>query len=251
MKRRTFTQQALAQVSSWLFIDSLLATNSIHTSIKPIIDHWAKELHTYCADLKQQSITPLEWQHKIESLYGQIELKEIMEFIDFNNLMKGFTYPDLGVHTKPVLFPKLEGLPRNTVFVKKIFGMKKSRAIIPHGHSNMASAHLILKGDMHLRQYEKIRQVENSLVIKPTMDKILSPGGYSSISDQRDNVHWFIANSDSAFTFDVIMLDLNSQTYDIHNLDIFEKRDLSDGSMQVPILDVQTALKKYGKETHH
>ena len=68
--------------------------------------------------------------------------------------------------------------------------------------------------------------------------------------DEKDNVHWFIANTETAFTFDVIMLDLNEKPYDIHNLDIFEKQDLSDGNMQVPILDVETALKKYGKQHH-
>ena len=128
--------------------------------------------------------------------------------------------------------------------------MKKDRAIIPHGHSNMASAHLILKGEMRLRHYEKIRQEKQSLIIKPTIDRIAKPGDSSSISDEKDNVHWFIANTETAFTFDVIMLDLNEKPYDIHNLDIFEKQDLSDGNMQVPILDVETALKKYGKQHH-
>lgn len=129
--------------------------------------------------------------------------------------------------------------------------MKKDRAIIPHGHINISSAHLIIKGEMHLRHYEKIRQEENNLIIKPTVDKMINLGESSSISDEKDNVHWFIVNSESAFTFDVIMLDLNGKHYDIYNLDIYEKQDLSDGTLRVPILDVKTALKKYGKETHH
>ena len=64
-------------------------------------------------------------------------------------------------------------------------------------------------------------------------------------------MHWFIANSETAFTFDVLMLDLKEKEYDIHNLDIYKKQNLSDGTMRVPIMDVETALKKYGKETHH
>ena len=47
------------------------------------------------------------------------------------------------------------------------------------------------------------------------------------------------------------MIDLNGKSYDIHNLDIYEKQNLSDGTMRVPLLDIETALKKYGKETHH
>ena len=80
---------------------------------------------------------------------------------------------------------------------------------------------------------------------------MVSVGESSSISDEKNNVHWFVANSDTAYTFDVILLDLAGEKYDIHNLDIYEKQDLSDGTMRVPIMDVATALKKYGKETHH
>jgi hypothetical protein len=196
------------------------------------------------------SISPDYTQQKIEELYTQVELQDILKFIDFENLIKGIEYPDLGVSTKPVKFPKLNGLPERTTFVKKIFGMKKDRAIIPHGHSNMASAHLILSGEMHLRHYEKIRQEGQNLIIKPSIDRIAKVGDSSSISDEKDNVHWFIANTETAFTFDVIMLDLNDENYDIHNLDIYESKDLKNRTLKVPILDVQSALKKYGKHHH-
>lgn len=251
MHRRDFTKSILSTVTSYALIDSLFTTNAFASAIKPIADKWAISLNEYCADLRKQAISPAEWQLKVESLYQKIELEEILKFIDFEHLIEGFEYPDLGVRTKQVKFPKLEGLPENTVFLKKIFGMKKDRAIIPHGHSNMASAHLILKGEMHLRHYEKIRQDEQHLIIKPTIDKIAKVGENSSISDEKDNVHWFIANSETAFTFDVLMLDLKEKEYDIHNLDIYKKQNLSDGTMRVPIMDVETALKKYGKETHH
>jgi len=250
MDRREFTKGLLATVSSFALMNSLFAFNAIGKNIKPITDHWAIKLNEFCSDLRTDSITTLQWQQKIEELYAKIELEEILKFIDFENLIKGFEYPDLGVSTAPVKFPKLEGLPERTVFVKKIFGMKKDRAIIPHGHSNMASAHLILNGEMHIRHYEKIHQQEQNLIIKPTIDQIAKVGESSSISDEKDNVHWFIANTETAFTFDVIMLDLNNKSYDIHNLDIYEAEDLKNGTFKVPILNVETALKKYGKQHH-
>ncbi|MGI9552949.1 MAG: hypothetical protein ACR2MT_17215 [Aurantibacter sp.] len=251
MNRRGFSKEILATVTSFALMDSLFAFNAFSKSIRPITEHWAQNLNEYCSDLKQQEITPFEWQEQVEQLFDTIELPELLKFIDFDSLQKGFQFPDLGVSTKPVVFPKLVGLPSTTVFVKKIFGMKKGRAIIPHGHSNMASAHLVLQGEMHLRHYEKIRKEYQNLVIKPTIDKTATIGQSSSISDEKDNIHWFVSNTETAFTFDVIMLDLNGEQYDIHNLDIYRKEDLSDGTMRVPIIDVETALKKYGKETHH
>lgn len=250
MDRRDFAKGILATVTSFALFDSLLASNAIGKGIKPITDHWSVRLNEYCSDLKTDSISVLQWQQRIEELYAKIELEEILKFIDFDKLVKGFEYPDLGVSTKPVKFPKLNDLPESTAFVKKVFGMKKDRAIIPHGHSNMASAHLILNGEMHLRHYEKLQQDGQNLVIKPTVDKIVKLGESSSISDEKDNVHWFIANTETAFTFDVIMLDLNNKSYDIHNLDIYESEDLKNGTLKVPMLDVQAALKKYGKQHH-
>jgi hypothetical protein len=251
MERRTFTSHLLATVAGYALFDSLFATQAFSNSIAPITNHWALRLHEYCSDLKKSGITTQEWQTFVENLYREIPLEDIVQFIQFEQLAKDFTYPDLGVQTKMVKFPKLEGLPENTVFVKKIFGMKKDRAIIPHGHVNMASAHLILKGEMHLRNYEKMETEEKHLIIQPTVDKTIKLGESSSISDDKNNIHWFIAHTETAFTFDVIMLNLKNKPYDIYNLDIEKKQDLGNGTMRVPILDVDTALQKYGKLTHH
>jgi hypothetical protein len=250
MDRSTFLKQLLATVSGFALMETLLTMDAVGKPIRPITDHWALQLHTYCADLRQASITPAEWQRLVGELYARIELEEILRFIDFDTLRKGFDYPDLGVNTRPVKFPVLAGLPEKTVFVKKVFGMQRDRAIIPHGHSNMASAHLVLQGALHLRHYEKVHQDAGHMVIRPSIDRIAQRGQSSSISDEQDNVHWFIAQTPTAFTFDVIMLDLGGQAYDIHNLDIFAQQDLHDGTLRVPILDVEVALKKYGKAHH-
>jgi hypothetical protein len=251
MDRRYFSKQLLKSITSFALLDTLLSCNAVTTAAKPITDHWAKRLHEYCFDLKKQTLTVTEWQTNVETLFNEIELKDLLSFIDFAHLTKGFEFPELGVNTKPVKFPTLEGLPEKTIFVKKLFGMKKNRAIIPHGHVNMASAHLILQGELHLRHYEKIRQEEQHLIIQPSIDKMAKVGDSSSISDEKNNVHWFIANTDAAFTFDVIMLDLNAKPYDIYNLDMYKKQELSNGTLSVPIVDVETALKKYGHESHH
>lgn len=115
----------------------------------------------------------------------------------------------------------------------------------------MASAHLVLKGDFALKHYNKVKEEKNHLIIQPTIDKKISVGDASSISDDHNNIHWFIADSEVAFTFDVIMLDLNEKHYDIHNIDILNGEKLSNGSIRAEKLDVQAALKKYGKQSHH
>ena len=238
----------MASVLSYALFESLFTTGAYGKNIRPILQHWAIGLNTYCADLRKQNLSLTEWQDQVENLFRQVDMQEVLRFIEFDKLTRGFSFPDLGVHTKYVNFPRLEGLPEKTVFIKKIFGMRKGRAIIPHGHSNMCSAHLILRGEMRLRHYDKIRHDGNHLIIRPTLNQVVQAGDCSSISDARDNVHWFIANSETAFTFDVIMLDLTGKKYEIHNLDINAQETVSGDLLRVPILDVETAMKKYGKD---
>ena len=248
--RRIFIKNMLGAVLSYAVLDSLFAAQAFQPAVQPITGHWAKQLNEICQDLKLQRLSPTLWQEQVEALLAKIELPELLRFIDFERLIKGMEYPDLGVATKSVVLPKLEGLPERTVFVKKIFGMKKGRAIIPHGHSNMASAHLVLKGDFHMRHYEKEEEQSGHLLIRPSIDRTASPGDCSSISDERDNVHWFIANTETAFTFDVIMLNLNERAYDIHNIDIQDGEQLSNGLIRAKKMDVEAALKKYGNGHH-
>lgn len=260
--RRDFNKKILGSVLTLSLFEMLFAgcsgrteiaasdKNVLSPKVEPILRHWSVELNEICNDLKTKRISQSLWQEHIGKLFSHIELKELLKFINFEKLTEHFEYPDLGVDTKNITFPKLKDLPEDLVFIKKIFGMKKGRAIVPHGHSNMASAHLILQGECSLKHYEKVEEEKEYLIIKPTIDKKAYAGDFSSISDEKDNVHWFIANSETAFTFDVIMLNLNGKKYDIHNIDIAEGKIISGDLIRAKKIDVKTALKKYGK-THH
>lgn len=107
MNSRAITKGILVAATSFALIDSLFAYQAFSAAVKPIVAHWAIELNQYCMDLKKQSITPKEWQVLVEKLFDKIELQELLRFIDFHNLQKGFQYPDLGVNTKLVKFPVL------------------------------------------------------------------------------------------------------------------------------------------------
>lgn len=214
------------------------------------LNHWALDLQVYCGDLRAGKLTPAEWQGQLDRLFSRIELDDLLELIDFERLQANLELPDLGVSTKTVRFPRIEGLPSETAFHKKVFGMRRGRAIIPHGHSNMASGHMVLRGQLHLRQYDKVRIEDGAMEIMPRISETIGRGKFSSISDDRNNVHWFVAVSGPAYTFDVIMLDLGGFKYDIHNLDMDLARKTSNGALRVPLMPVAGALKKYGK-THH
>jgi hypothetical protein len=149
-----------------------------------------------------------------------------------------------------VEFPRLDGIPPDLVFVRKIFGMKKDRAIIPHGHKNMVSCHYVLSGELRLRHYDKVEEDETHMLIEPTVDRLVGAGTHSSISDERNNIHWLQAKTETAFTFDVIVLDLQGKPWDVENIDP-DGAERTGGRLRVRKLAVAEALEKYGHDMHH
>ena len=97
-----------------------------------------------------------EWQQQVQALFQVINLEELLTFIDFRTLQMAMPLPFSGTKSKKIGFPRLAGLPKKTVFVKKVTGMRQNTSINPHGHSNLASAHLVLKGDLHVRNFDRV-----------------------------------------------------------------------------------------------
>lgn len=248
MNRREFL---IGSIASYSLFRALFTTDAFADSVKPVAHAWLKDLHEMSQDLQAGKITPGQWQTRIAELFDRVSLEELLAQIDFDRLIQGFEYPDLGVNTRWVKFPRLEGVPPNLAFYSKIFGMKKDRAIIPHGHRNMVSCHYVLKGDLRLRHYEKIEEDGTHMVIEPTIDQLARVGSHSSISDERNNIHWLRATTDTAFTYDVLIVDLEGQKYEVDNIDPYGAEKIADGRLRVRKLPLAEALNKYGHDSHH
>lgn len=157
MNRREFTKTLVEAIASYALFQTLFTRDAFSQEVRPITDRWVRNLHEMATDLKSGRITPRVWQDQIDALYRQVDFSDLVRKIDFHRLIQGFEYPDLGVNTRPVQFPHLEGLPENLGFHSKVFGMRRDRAIIPHGHRNMVSCHYVLQGKLHLRHYNALK----------------------------------------------------------------------------------------------
>ena len=203
-----------------------------------------------CSDLRTNSISPLQWQAKIDELHSKLPLEDLLSVIDFEKSIERFEYPDLGVVTTDPKLPKIDGISNGYSFIGRIFGMQKDRAIIPHGHRNMTSCHRVLKGEVLLRQYDRIKDESEYMFIRQSIEQQGKSGSFSSISDDKNNVHWLIATTPKAYTFDVIVAGLNDKATEIDNIDIYEAVRTNNEILRVKKIGVNDALKKYGK-THH
>ena len=248
VSRRSFNRQLLGSMLTYSLLETLCEHDAFADAVKPITVKWLAGLNQLGLDAKQQRISQVTWQEKVEQLFKQIELEELLKLLDFDRLTKNIKMVDNGARSLRFKFPEVEDLPKEYVFGKQIFALKKDRSVVPHGHNNMATAFLILKGKLHGRHYDRLEDEKEHFIIKPTINRNFSVGEYSSISDYRDNVHWFKAVAEPSFIFNIHILnvrpDSKSSTGRVY-LDP-NGESLKGGLIRAPRLGYKEAHQLYG-----
>jgi hypothetical protein len=208
ISRRTFSRQALGSLLTYSLLETAFRHDLFAGEVKPIAAKWVADLNDLSRAVQNQKLPQLDWQKKIEELFAQVDLPELIGLMDFDRLAAESQLVDNGARSIRFKFPEVEGLPKDLVFGKQIFGLKKGRSVVPHGHNNMATAFLILQGDLHGRHYDRVEDQAEHIIIKPTIDRKFKPGEYSTVSDFKDNVHWFEATSERAYIFNIHVLNV-------------------------------------------
>ncbi|MFO0961054.1 MAG: hypothetical protein U0800_27035 [Isosphaeraceae bacterium] len=210
--RREFSKQALRSLMAVALIDGLQTHRLFGRDVAPIVDDWFNDLNRLSQELKDQKLKDLEFQAALEKLYARANLPDLLKSLDFDRIARGTKFKDKGETSLPVDFSKVEGIPTKLVFGRQFFALKKGRSVVPHGHDNMATGFLILDGKFRGRHWDRVEDEDDHYIIKPTIDKGFGPGGYSTVSDHKDNVHWFTAESDTAFIFNIHVMGIDPES---------------------------------------
>ncbi len=200
--RREFHAKLIGSAITFSLLETLWARDLFAADAKPTIAKWMAELVAMSKDLKGQKFTDLQFQTKMEDLYKRVDLAELCSLVKLDDLEKR-KLPDNGAANFGFDLSKVDGLPADVGFGKQIFACKKGRSIVPHGHANMCTGFIVLKGKWHGRHYDRVETKADHYIIKPTIDKSFGPGELSTISDHKDNIHWFEATSDTGYIFNV------------------------------------------------
>ena len=235
----------LAGAGLWAVLSAALTSKAIAGNARDNVASWANRLKQECADLRSGTVSTAQWRAALDALAADVALEDLLSAIDFERLRSATPFAEQGVSTSPVALPGLAG--GRLAFSTKMFAIGPGRAIIPHGHENMVSAHLLLGGEMRLRQFDKLAREDDMLLVAPSVDKTIGAGEISSISLAEDNIHW-MTTVGGAWTLDIIMTNIDAaaeKPYDIYNLDIEAAQVRPDGALLAPILTVPDALRKY------
>ncbi len=208
--RREFAREALSSLTAVVLIEGLWSRRLLGDDVRPIVDGWFQELDAISRDVHEHRVRDVEFQESLERLYRRVDLASLLRTIDFDRLAAGSNFPARGARSLPVDFSHVHGLPVKAAFGRQIFAMARGRSVVPHGHDNMATGFLVLKGNFRGRHYDRVEDHPDHYIIKPTIDRKFRPGEFSTISDHRDNVHWFTAEAESGFLFNVHVVETDS-----------------------------------------
>jgi hypothetical protein len=209
--RRDFARSALQSLTTLVLIEGLWSRRLLGADVRPIVDDWFKELDTISRDLHEHRTKDLQYQQSLERLYQRVDLPALLKTLDFDRLAAGASFPAKGAKSLPVDFAHVGGLPVEQAFGRQIFALGKGRSVVPHGHDNMATGFLVLKGSFRGRHYDRIEDHADHYLIRPTLDRAFQPGQFSTISDHKDNVHWFTNQSETGFIFNVHVVETNPE----------------------------------------
>jgi len=208
--RRDFNRNLLGSLVALGLVETLFRRDLFADNVKPVINKWVTDLYELCQDVKNQKIKDIDWQTKLEELYRKCDLPELIKLIDLDKAIEKVKLPDNGAASLGADFNKVEGLPKFSLG-KQIFALKKGRSIVPHGHDNMCTGFILLRGNFIGKHYDRVEDNSDHYLIKPTIDQLFKPGECSTISDHKDNVHWFKCDSDVGLIFNVHVIGYNPE----------------------------------------
>jgi hypothetical protein len=180
----------------------MLEGKFISAFASPPILAWLKKVDQLAAALKKKELTSLQWQQSMEQLLSGFALSDFLKFIDFDALISATELPQVGESFQKLVFQSENGVPEEFIFYKYLVGFRKGRSIPPHGHDNLVSSFIVLNGELHGRHFERVRDDGSFVHVQPTLDQNFLPGNFSTVSDMKNNVHWFTALKDRSFLVD-------------------------------------------------
>ena len=119
---------------------------------------------------------------------------------------------------------------------------------MPHGHNNMCTGFIVLRGEFDGKHYDRVEDRADHYLIRKTVDRVFKPGEFSTVSDHKDNIHWFTARSDTGFIFNLHVIDIrpdNTEPTGRLYLDPNGEK-LADGTIRAERISYDEANKRYG-----
>ncbi len=199
--------------------------------------------------LRRGELDPVAWQDEMARQVATLDVAEVIAAIELPTLVAALDpLPDDRPLVRPVPLAALDDVLAEAGAKLKLFALAPGRAIVPHGHHGLVSMHWVLRGSLHGRSYDRIERTRSHVVMRPTIDRVLQPGAATSVSEHRDNIHWFVAVDGPAFALDVLVSGLDPEgPRGRFYVDVRAGEPLSGEHLRAPIITGAEAHRRYGR----
>ncbi|WP_088279847.1 hypothetical protein [Ideonella sp. A 288] len=192
-------------------------------------------------------ISPADWHQQVNELSKDVDLESLA------HELRRARIKDAGApfgHDPQKRFVTILGeddAPVRLGYGLALFDFGPESVITPHAHRYMASAHMVIDGRVRVRTFDRVKDEENFLILRPTQDTLAEPGHSAAMTSSTDNVHWFAPRSSRAMTIDVIIdgLDRGKDRYLIEPVDPLRGSQLSDGTIRAPLISFERSMELY------
>lgn len=251
MDRRTLMAGFLETAALSLLGETLSAAELLSNRAGRRVVEWTRAHEDLARRLRAKEIDGREWQVEVESLARGLDREALLQAIDFEKLARTTVFEKEGATKRSLRLPHPEDASRRLSFGTALFGLAKGRAITPHGHRNMVSAHLVVGGRLHVRNFDRAEDAPGRMLLTPTVDAAIAPGDCSTMSSEKNNVHWFVALTTTAYTFDVVVdgLDSAGPAYVIELVDPRGAEKRPGGRLSARVIEWEESVRLYGEES--
>lgn len=208
---------------------------------------WAARQDELARGLASGKITQIEWHRAVSSLAGEIDLESLAAELRRARVRTAGEPFGHDPQKRFVSFLDEAGDVVRLAYGVALFEFSANNVITPHAHKHMVSAHMVLDGTIRVRTYDRVRDEDGALLIRPSSDEMAEPGHSAAMTSARDNIHWFAPRSRSAMTIDVIVdgLDPEQERYLIQPLDPIGGKVLPDGNIRAPLISFERSMDIY------
>jgi hypothetical protein len=208
---------------------------------------WLRLQGELARGLAQRTLSPAAWHRGVNELSSQVDLESLAHELRRAKIRDAGE--PFGHDPKKRFVTVLDDdeRPVRLGYGLALFDFGPDSVITPHAHRYMASAHMVIDGRVRVRTYDRIRDEDGAIVVRPTQDVLAEPGHAAAMTTLKDNVHWFAPRSRQAMTLDVIIdgLEPGRERYLIEPLDPLRAKQLPDGSFRAPVLSFERSMDLY------
>ncbi|MBL8299024.1 MAG: hypothetical protein JNN30_11860 [Rhodanobacteraceae bacterium] len=171
---------------------------------------WLQRVETLAQQLRRGTITSAAWRGEIDALNAATALTEFLPQLQFDRALRAMQQQAKDPAKTFIRLAEIDGSLSRAAFAAAYFVFAKGQVITPHGHRGMVSAHAVVSGALRTRTYDRLGRDGDVLRLRPRLDTLARPGFSAAISAVEGNVHWFVAETDTAATLDVIVQDIDA-----------------------------------------